>query len=278
MIDGEEVDGGFAKCLPVRLSLAKVHQRLAYAASRGFKVGMYFADGMAAGTALPNFSPKRVLQMGGWPGPDSAGDAYCQNPLLPEVRQFYLAYTDGLLAEFGREVDALVWDETFMVPAGSLGSAEVPGYADRAMMRLVREVAQKCEDYNRRNQRQVALLASDDVGMGDQAAPYAADGARHVSGLLVCAALVVIRYLPQLPQRRMVVLLVAGSQVEMGRVRRPPISGSGVDLERLGRQRRFFGTFAEHAAEGAGPLPVAEAESDATEVSRRTAGLQAVVK
>ena len=234
-IGGEEVDGGFAKCVPVRLSLAEMHRRLGYAASRGFRVGMYFADGLTAGMALPNFSPKRVLEMGGWPGPDTPGAAYCQNPLLSEVRQFYLAYTDRLLAEFGGEVDALVWDETNMVSAGCLGSAEVPGYADRAMMRLVREVAQKCEEYNRRNHRQVALLASDNIGTFGHAAPYALGGARHVSGLLVCAASVVVRHLPQLPQHRMVVLLVAGSQMEVDRVRRPPVSSPGRHFQWLGR-------------------------------------------
>ena len=81
--------------------------------------------------------------MGGWPGPDTPGQAFCQNPLVPEVAAFYLDYTDALLAELGGDVDALVWDETFCVPAGSLGSKEVPGYADRAMMRLVRNVARR---------------------------------------------------------------------------------------------------------------------------------------
>ncbi len=172
-LDGQRVDAGFGECLPVRLTLADLHERLAYARSRGFRAGMYFADGTASGAGLPNFDPKRVLARGGWGGPDMAGSPYTQNPLVPEVRRFYLEYTDALLAEFGHEVDALVWDETFHVPAGSLGSAEVPGYADRAMMRLVRAVARRIEDFNRKNRRQVALLASDDLGLNAQAAPYA---------------------------------------------------------------------------------------------------------
>ncbi len=173
-LDGDTVDVGFAKCLPVQLSLAKVHERLAYARSRGFRVGLYFAGGLIGGTDLPTFDPRRVLRKQyGWAGPDVKGDAVVENPLVPEVYQFYLAYTDALLAEFGREVDAFVWDETFQVPAGSLGSAEVPGYADRAMMRLVRAVAKKIEDYNRRSNGQIALLASDDLGLVDGAAPDA---------------------------------------------------------------------------------------------------------
>ena len=173
-LDDHTVDIGFAKCLPVQLSLAKVHERLAYAKSRGFRVGLYFAGGTVGGTDLPTFSPKRVLRnQYGWAGPDVKGEAVVENPLVSDVYQYYLAYADGLLAKFGHEVDALVWDETFQVPAGSLGSAEVPGYADRAMMRLVRAVAKKAEDYNRRNHGEIALLASDDLGVVDGASPDA---------------------------------------------------------------------------------------------------------
>jgi hypothetical protein len=172
-VGNDEVDVGFAKCLPVRLSLGKLHQRLSYAKSRGFRVGMYFADGTASSTGLPDFSPGRVLRMGGWAGPDVTGKAYDQNPLVPAVYRFYLAYTDALLAEFGPQVDAFVWDETFRVPTGSLGSDAVPGYADRAMMRLVRAVAKKIEGYNARSAREIALLASDDLYPQSAAAPYA---------------------------------------------------------------------------------------------------------
>jgi hypothetical protein len=173
-LDGDTIDIGFAKCVPVQLSLAKVHERLAYAKSRGFRVGLYFAGGTIGGTDLPTFSPRRVLRnQYGWAGPDVKGDAVVENPLVSEVYRYYLAYADALLAEFGHEVDAFVWDETFQVPAGSLGSAEVPGYADRAMMRLVRAVAKKIEDYNRRNRGEIALLASDDLGPVGGASPDA---------------------------------------------------------------------------------------------------------
>ena len=163
---------GFASCHPVSMSLSAVHERLRFAKDRGFRVGLYFADGLVAGTDLAAHNPRRVLQMGGWQGPDTPGQAYCQNPLVPEVFAFYVAYADALLEEFGSEIDALVWDETFTVPAGSMGSAAVPGYADRAMMRLVRAVAERVEAYNRDHHREVALLASDCLGTAGQA-PYA---------------------------------------------------------------------------------------------------------
>ena len=43
-----------------------LRERLAYAKSRGFRVGLYFSDGMNAGTGLPGFSKQLVLKNGGW--------------------------------------------------------------------------------------------------------------------------------------------------------------------------------------------------------------------
>jgi hypothetical protein len=38
------------------------------------------------------------------------------------MREFYKNYAKALLDEFGKEVDGFVWDETFVVPAGTLAS------------------------------------------------------------------------------------------------------------------------------------------------------------
>jgi hypothetical protein len=159
-LDGQQVDTGFEKCSAVAMTPESLHERLDYARSRGFRVGLYFADGMNAGTALPGYSKRLVLRTGGWAGPDTSGESYCMNPSAPEVRDFFLRYTDALLGRFGDSADALVWDETFMVPADCYGSAEVPGYASRAMMRLLREVSRKAEAH----QPPVAFLASDCAG------------------------------------------------------------------------------------------------------------------
>ncbi len=174
-IGGERVSMGFGNCKPGPMSLAEVHRRLQYARARGFRAGLYFADGVNAGAGLPHFDPACVLQWGGWQGPDSKGRSYLQNPLHPKVRAFFLDYAQALLAEFGPDLDALVWDETFHVPCGQLGTESCPGYADRAMMRLVREITALVEDYNRRHQRQIAFLTSDCPGaFGEELkAPYA---------------------------------------------------------------------------------------------------------
>ncbi len=159
-VGGELVDSSLDKCEQVSMTPQLLRKRLAYAKSKGFRVGLYFSDGMNAGTGLPGYSRKLVLKDGGWSGPDTSGNSYCMNPLAPEVRDFYLAYTDAMLKEFGDKVDAFVWDETFHVDVNTYGSAEVPGYSTRAMMRLVRAVARKVETHN----HQMALLTSDDSG------------------------------------------------------------------------------------------------------------------
>ena len=174
-IGGDRVQVGFGNCKPVKMSLAEVHSRLNYARSRGFRVGLYFADGMNAGDGLADFDPSCVLRWGGWQGADSKGRSYMQNPLHPKVRAFYLDYAKALLAEFGPDLDALNWDETFHIPVGQLGSAGAPGYADRAMMRLTRDLCRLTEDYNRRHHRQIAFLTSDCLGAFGQElkGPYA---------------------------------------------------------------------------------------------------------
>ena len=174
-IEGDRVELGFGNCKPVKMSLGEVHSRLKYARSRGFRAALYFADGLNAGDGLASFDASCVLQWGGWQGPDSKGRSYIQNPLHPKVRAFYVEYAKALLAEFGPEIDALNWDETFHVPAGQLGSAGAPGYADRAMMRLARELSRLVEEYNRKHHRQIAFLTSDCLGAFGQEikGPYA---------------------------------------------------------------------------------------------------------
>ena len=113
----------FPSSVPVAMTLENMHERIRYATSRGFRVALYFADGMSAGEGLTGIhQPDRVLYWGGWVGPDTKGRTYCQNPLHPAVRSFFIRYIEALLREYGGDLDALVWDETFHVDTGSLGS------------------------------------------------------------------------------------------------------------------------------------------------------------
>lgn len=175
-IGGARVHVGFANCKPLKMSMTEVHARLKYARSRGFRVGLYFADGMNAGDGLPGFDPDCVLEWGGWPGADVQGHSYVQNPLHPKVQKFYHEYMKALLNEFGHDVDLLNWDETFHIPAGQLGNAAAPGYADRATMLLTRDLTLQVQDYNSAHHGQIAFLTSDCLGAAYGAkdkAPYA---------------------------------------------------------------------------------------------------------
>ncbi len=155
---------------PVEMSLTSMHQRIRYAKSRGFRVALYFADGMNSCDGIPGFDPSRVLRWGGWAGPETRGRSYAMNPVHPDVRRFFFAYIDALLREYGQEIDALVWDETFMVQGGDLGTEQVRGYSGREMMRLVGELAAKSAAHR----KDLAFLASDDVGVArGYEAPYA---------------------------------------------------------------------------------------------------------
>ncbi len=157
---------------PVPMSLEDMHRRIRYAKDKGLRVGIYFADGMNACDGLKEiYDPSKVLHWGGWEGPDTAGKTYTQNPLHPDVRQFYLKYTQALLDEYGKEVDGFVWDETFTVGPNELGPAAAPGYASRGMMTLAKEIAAMVAGFS----TQLAFFASDDIGafhQYEQAVPY----------------------------------------------------------------------------------------------------------
>ena len=157
---------------PVAMSLQDMHRRIHYAKDKGFRVGIYYADGTNASDGVKDvYDPSKVLRWGGWEGPDTLGKTYAQNPLHPEVREFYLRYIQALLAEYGKEVDGFIWDETFVVGPAELGTKAAPGYASRGMMTLVQEVAAQVANFS----PQVAFLASDDIGafsQQEQAVPY----------------------------------------------------------------------------------------------------------
>jgi hypothetical protein len=155
---------------PVPMSIAEVHRRIRFAKDRGFRVLLYFADGLnLCEGATDAFEPSKVLRWGGWQGPDTKGRVCTQNPLHPEVRRFYRDYVSALMNEYGKSVDGFIWDETFVIRPGDLGVGAYPGYADRAFMTLMGEVASIVAQ-----EPGLALLASDDIGMRADvdAAPY----------------------------------------------------------------------------------------------------------
>jgi len=153
---------GFPTSEPVALSKTEVHQRIRYAKDRGVRVALYFADGLTACEGTGRFAEDRLLAWGGWNGPDTIGKPYTQTPDNPEVYQWYVDYLKALLEEYGQEIDALVWDETFMIRAGAQSpeSAAKRVWLAPVMMRLVRDLTQTTTAYR----KDLAFLVSDCIG------------------------------------------------------------------------------------------------------------------
>jgi hypothetical protein len=150
------------------MNLSDVHERIAYAKDRGFRVALYFADGTAIDSGGPRYSegivfrePSGQLRKHHWGGPDTLAQTYIMNPLHPKVQSFFRSYLKALLNEFGKEIDALNWDETFTIKVGDVSTAQYPGYADRAFMLLSKELREIVKGEN----SQIAFLASDCTGL-----------------------------------------------------------------------------------------------------------------
>jgi len=126
----------------MELSLADLHHRITYAKNKGFKVLMYFADGVLSSKGLPDYNVKEALIDTGylWNGPDVLGGSYPRNIATSKNYNFYIKYAKALFTEFTPQVDGFVWDETFYIKMGHLGSRQYPSYLDRTQMRLVKEI------------------------------------------------------------------------------------------------------------------------------------------
>ena len=139
------------------LTLKDIHNRIAYAKSNGYRVVLYYADGIISGTKVPSYTKEKLMEGDAWSGEDVVGKSFKQNPCHPEVYKFYVNYAKALANEFGAEVDGFVWDETFYISSDNRGNAYYPGYADRTFMRLVKECTSILHKVNDR----AAFLTSD---------------------------------------------------------------------------------------------------------------------
>jgi hypothetical protein len=150
------------------MTLEEMHRRIVYGKDRGFRVLLYYADGLAIDSGAPNFHEDRLFRdpegnprKHHWAGPDTIAQTYIMNPLHPRVQDFFRGYTRALLAEFGKEIDGLSWDETFTTRVGDLSSGTYAGYADRAFMLLCAELREMIKAVH----PDLAFLASDDTGL-----------------------------------------------------------------------------------------------------------------
>ncbi len=156
-----------ARTRKVPMTKEDLRRKLRLAREQGFRVMMYFGDGLLQDSGTPGYRPEWDYtapdgkKITGWEGPDTWDKTYARNPAHPEVVQWYQDYLGALLEAYGPDVDGFVWDETFYITTGMTTLTPAPAYCDRAMMRLVKTLAQKVHAFD----PEKVFLSSDDVGV-----------------------------------------------------------------------------------------------------------------
>ena len=157
----------FERTRKVKLTPAELKRRLRLARDLGFRVLLYFADGLAADSGVPGYRDDWAYRdakgnkITGWQGPDTFGTTYLLNPAHPEVFRWYTGYLEALLRTYGAELDGVVWDETFHARIGQIAAQPDPAYCDRAMFALVKALTKQVEKFD----PQKVFLASDCIGV-----------------------------------------------------------------------------------------------------------------
>ncbi|MBI5832513.1 MAG: discoidin domain-containing protein [Armatimonadetes bacterium] len=164
-----------ARTRKVALSREEMRHRLKLARDLGFRVLIYFADGLLQDSGAAGYHADWDLvdpaggRITGWQGPDTWSTTYARNPANPAVAAWYQGYLRALLKAYGDVTDGFVWDETFYVRAGAVAARPRPAYADRAMLDLVASLTRIVSSANTR----LAFLSSDCQGIGQDIPGYA---------------------------------------------------------------------------------------------------------
>lgn len=168
----------FPRTRKTPMSKAELHKRIRLAKGLGFRCLLYFADGLNSATNMPDYPQEWVFRdekgktRPGWTGP-STGKTLTFDPTNPDVRRFYVGYAEALLDEYGREIDGLVWDETFYIEQERLASRpDGLAYADREFMTLVAEITCRVQE-RRKVDPELVFLTSDLLLPQKSYAPYA---------------------------------------------------------------------------------------------------------
>ncbi len=157
----------FERTRKVTFTQTTLKRQLRLAKDLGFRVLLYFADGLNADSGYAGFrddwsyrNPKGE-RIEGWTGPDTFGTTYFRNPAHPDVHKWYNDYLRALLATYGEHLDGVVWDETFHMRIGWIATHPTPAYCDRAMFALVKSLTATMERFDPNK----AFLASDCIGV-----------------------------------------------------------------------------------------------------------------
>jgi hypothetical protein len=157
----------FERTRKVRFTQAELKRRLSLAHDLGFRVLLYFGDGLAADSGVPGYRDDWAYRdakgnkVTGWQGPDTFGATYLRNVAHSEVFSWHTNYLGALLKTYGAETDGFVWDETFHTPLGQIAAVPQPAYCDRAMMTLVKALTRQVHLFD----PQKVFLASDCIGV-----------------------------------------------------------------------------------------------------------------
>ncbi len=152
------------------MSLADMHKRIRYAKDKGFRLAFYFADGVSSDSGLPEYRPEWQAKneqgqpIKAWMGPGVIAQTYLMDPSNPDFQQWFMGRLNALLEEFGSEVDAFVWDETFQYRPGDLTQLNGDyAYGDRGMMILTSKLTKLVQSLHKVNP-DLAFLTSDCLG------------------------------------------------------------------------------------------------------------------
>jgi hypothetical protein len=157
---------------PVKMNWEGLRNRLRYAKDRGIRTCLYTFTGMES----PGDRRKAVetgiglnLDNPVWKGPDLVGETFVRNPLHPGNVEFFITVLQALLEQLGDLLDLLIMDEMYYVEYGCMGPKACPGYADRALMRLTKKLAETAHQFR----PDMALMCNDLIGLPDNRAfPY----------------------------------------------------------------------------------------------------------
>ena len=169
----------FPRTRKIQMDKAQIRKGARFAKQLGFRVVLYFADGLNSDSGMPNypkdwiFKDERGNMRKGWTGP-STGRTYTLDPSNPEVRKFFISYAEALLKDYGREIDGLVWDETHYITQERLSKrGKALSYADRDFMTLVGEITHRVQQWRKHNPDLVFLTSDLVSGRAHGRVPYA---------------------------------------------------------------------------------------------------------
>ena len=184
---------------PRWMTPAALRQTLHAARALGFRVLLAMGEGLAADSATPFFpadwalrGSKGELLRTPRAGLQPYGPLALLNPADPRVAQWMRDYADALLAEFGKELDGLIYGGAWRIPSGAAVAQPRPAWADAAQLALVRDLRARVKAFS----PELILLTTDNPGHGRAPYALAADGALNESefspdaaarGLIPCA-------------------------------------------------------------------------------------------